>query len=469
MDIVSASPAAGRPQKPQTSPAALFAYAIPSVPHERYRVTLNAMSGLNLYQFYRMWRDPWRSSKDLIEMQNRRLRRLVVRLYGSHAWYRDALDRHGVKPEDIQGTQHLSRLPILTKQQLQKVNRNGILSPRPDASRLSITRTSGSSGTPLQMVLRKKNCARLNKNWVRPLLAYGVRPWSHRFEVSGPHNIPQHRKWYQHLGLWRITGRSIFDSPANWIDGWFAEKPDYLYGYSGSLALMAREVLNRGIQGIHPRAVFGVSDLVGSHERNIIEQAFGSPLIDLYGAAEAGCIAWECHRCGAYHINADTVIVEFLRDGRPVPPGSPGKVVITNLYSDLMPIVRYDLGDVGTSSTKPSECGRGLPLMEIVEGRADAFLTLPSGRILSPMFWFGIMKPILGITKWRVIQQDIGRIRILIQPDSGFTPGTGEQILQRFKAGVPEVVRIEIQRVEDIPPDPSGKVRAVISHLPSPF
>ncbi len=116
---------------------------------------------------------------------------------------------------------------------------------------------------------------------------------------------------------------------------------------------------------------------------------------------------------------------------------------------------------------KKTICGRELPLMKVIEGRSDAFVILPSGNMLSPMFFYAIFKPIKGIKHWRVIQADLRHINILVVPSEDFSSDTIDNLKRRVEEHIRENIEINVEIVEKIPPDPSGKVRAVISKVKS--
>jgi phenylacetate-coenzyme A ligase PaaK-like adenylate-forming protein len=427
------------------------------------------MTRLRILNFSEMVRDQWRFLAELEALQSRRLRRLVQQASVSVPFYRDLFRDCGLQAEEIRSPADLRHIPITTKQQLQSAGQDEITSRRLDLSRCVPVSTSGSTGLPLRFFFTRSDYSRLNMNWIRPLLAHGVRPWQKKFEITGPHNISRRKSWYNHLGLWNRQMVSLFEAPDQWVEGWRSSRADFLAGYSQSLRLFADHVIRKGITDIRPRFVFGVSDLADEDCRQLIERAFKKRYVDLYGAVESGCIAWECPDCSGYHINVDTLIVEFLKNGQPAPPGTPGKIVVTNLFSQAMPLIRYELGDVGVRSVQEPTCGRGLPLMEIVEGRSDAFLVLPSGRRLSPMTFYGLMKPLQGIKQWKVLQPDTRHLIIRVVPGPGFSDQTREQIRRRVAEVIPEKIELEIQTVETIPPEASGKVRAVVSEVKSAF
>lgn len=417
--------------------------------------------------FFHMHRNQYESKSVLNKRQNAKLRALIHHAYNHIPFYRQLFDSAGIKPERVNTIEDLSHFPIISKQQLQNVPVDEITDKAVNLSNYKRITTSGSTGLPLQLFYLKEDFSILNMNWMRPLWIYGVKPWHKQLEITGPHNVLDKQKWYHHFGLWRKKGISLFKNPEEWIKLWYQYKPDVLYGYSGSLKLLAKKVIEKGLSDLNPGFVFGVSDLVDEECRELILKAFKKRLVDLYGAAETGCIAWECHVCNGYHINMDTVIVEFIKDNKPVASGTQGRIVVTNLHSYAMPIIRYDLGDMATPLREKSICGRELPLLKMIEGRADAFIILPSGKMLSPMFFFGIMKPVKGIKQWKIWQKDKKNVHIIIVPAENFTQDTINQIRTRIKKHIGSKIVFNFDLVKTIPQDSTGKIRAVVSEVKS--
>lgn len=421
------------------------------------------MAGLRTVLAYqRQVRDQWKPAGELLALQRSRLRDLVHHAYERHPFYKNLFDGIGLKPGDIKTGEDLKRLPVLTKEALRRaISESGNI-----PERSAWITTSGSTGIRMRFPLRRGDRSRLNLTWFRPLRAHGIPPRARILEITGPHNIESRPFWYQRMGLWRRKSISIFESEEKWVEALTSFRPDVLWGYSGSLKLLARHVDENPRPGFIPRWVVGVSDLVDEEGRELIRRAFKTELIDIYGAAEAGCISWICPECGEYHVNIDHLIVEF--DPLPVPDHSqnPCKIYVTNLYSFAFPIIRYDLGDIGFPSTRPPACGRGLPLMRIVEGRFDAVIRLPSGRLISPLFFFAVMKKISGIAQWRIIQSDPGGIRVVVVPAADRT-FTAAEAREKIGNVVAEPLRIDIEVVASIPSAPNGKQCAVLSTLSS--
>ena len=413
--------------------------------------------------YFHMKRNLNSSFSRLITSQNEKLKNLISYAYENVPYYRELFDRNHISPQSIENADSLRKIPITTKKKLQSLPLEKKTSKKVDLSSCIRITTSGSTGVPLEIFYLKNDYSVLNMNWIRPLLVYGVKPWQKRLEITGPHNISDKKKWYQYFRLWRSKGISIFNHPSEILSVFDSYKPDVLYGYSGSLKLLAEYSLKNKITTINPKYIFGVSDLLDRESRDSIVDAFHKEVIDLYGAAESGCIAWECHQCKGFHINMDTVIVECINKGKSAGPGKLGKIVITNLYSYAMPFIRYDLDDIGLLSSRDTSCGVELPLMDLIEGRSDAFIVLPSGDLLSPMFFFGIMKPIKNILNWRVCQKNSNEIIVYLVPDKEFNSDMELLIRKRIKDNIKENIRIRIKLVKELQPDKTGKVRSVIS------
>jgi phenylacetate-CoA ligase len=130
-----------------------------------------------------------------------------------------------------------------------------------------------------------------------------------------------------------------------------------------------------------------------------------------------------------------------------------------------MPLIRYKIEDIGVPSDEMCPCGRGLPLMKLIEGRSDSFMQTPDGRIFSPIIWTLIMRQIPGIGQFKAIQERRDLIRILVVKDQAFTEATAWQIVHDVQEVMGEEMHVDVDVVEDIPRDKSGKVRCAVSKV----
>jgi phenylacetate-CoA ligase len=266
----------------------------------------------------------------------------------------------------------------------------------------------------------------------------------------------------------------VFDDISTQISEIENLKPEVLDGYSSSLLLLAKEVEKQNIETIKPRFIIGGAELIDGYSRKYIEKVFGVPFFDQYSSVEFERMAWQCRERKGYHIDADALILQFLdKSGTEVSPGESGEIVCTSLFNYAMPLIRYAIGDVGTPSDEVCECGRTLPLMQVVEGRKDSLLFLPNGRILTPRaFTLALheFKFYDCIEKFRVVQKKLDTFEFLIKmkddtlKENVMTMELSSHLRTIFKF---DDLRFEIKVVDDISLDKSGKLMSVISELNS--
>lgn len=149
-----------------------------------------------------------------------------------------------------------------------------------------------------------------------------------------------------------------------------ALQPSILVSYPTAVALLADQARSGALQ-IRPAEIWTGGETLTADVRRHIEQTFGCPVRNSYGASEFLSIGWECAE-GAMHVNADWVILEPVDERmQPVPPGTVSHTtLLTNLANHLQPLIRYDLGDRLRVQPGACACGSPLPVIE-VQGRQD--------------------------------------------------------------------------------------------------
>ena len=202
------------------------------------------------------------------------------------------------------------------------------------------------------------------------------------------------------------------------------------------------------------------------HYRKSIEKQFKGKIFDGYGG-ESTPISFECEEHDGYHLCEEDVYVEFLKENQPVASGEMGKIVVTNLNNQVMPFIRYDIGDIGTPSEDSCPCGRGLSLMKSIEGRDTDLIITPGGNIVVVHFFTILFEYIEGVDQFQVIQEKLDVISVKIVKNSRFADKDLAFIIQQIKLKVGENVRVHVDFVDSIPGyGNAGKRRFVISKVP---
>ncbi len=402
---------------------------------------------------------------ELMEIQQRKLISLVRHAYENVPYYQRLFDSIRLKPEDIKGVADLRHIPVTDKAAMRGLSVEEKTARNIDLKKCIKVFTSGSTGMPAHLYFTPEDFNYLDMVYLRSFLVNGLKFSHKRAFIMDPHGFETKRCWYHRLGLGSYINISCFLEPDEQIRILRQEKPDFIHGYPSNLKLIASRLLERGENGLRFKLVSTAAELLDTKGRRMINSVFGASLYDRYAASEARNIAWECDEHNGYHINIDSLVVEFIRDERNARPGERGDIVITNLHSYAMPFIRYKIGDVGIPSERACPCGIEFPLMEIMEGRDEDFILLKGGKIISPMMITGTLDHVHGIKQFRVIQEDIDTVLAVLARGEGFSSDTILNAEKALKGILGDDIKIKCEAVEDIHREASGKVRAVISKV----
>lgn len=224
------------------------------------------------------------------------------------------------------------------------------------------------------------------------------------------------RRLHPWLGLTARTF-SILEPIERLVEELNAWQPMLISSYPSLLALLARERRAQRLS-VMPQLLMSGGETLPAAQARWLEESFGCPVRDEYGASECMNIAWSCDE-GTLHLNADWVILEPVDEhGRAVPPGTPSAdVLLTNLGNHVQPILRYPLGDRVTLLTGRCECGCPLPRLR-VSGRHDDVLELPdrNGRPVSilPLALETLIEEHSGIGSFQIEQTGVDQLKIRI-------------------------------------------------------
>jgi phenylacetate-CoA ligase len=426
--------------------------------------------------YLRNYRNLTRTQFDAFEVIRER-QLSAVRDILSHAaatvpYYRDLLRRHDIRPDVVRSFDDFLRVPLLTKRDIREQG-DALLSDAYRDRPLHVKKTSGSTGVPLVVKIDddgmqfKRACTLRSDEWSG---------WRLGGRVAKVWGNPEYLK----LG-WRGRVRNTLLDRATYLDtlrmtdaalASFARElkrrpPALIFGHAHSVYLFAEYVRNHGPAGIRPDGIITTAMVLHEWQRRVIEDVFRCKVTNRYGCEEVSLIASECEEHAGLHVNADSLYVEILCNGRPAAEGVPGAVVITDLTNRAMPLIRYKVGDVAVSSSRRCPCGRGLPLLDQLEGRESDYVTAESGELISGISLtenFALHVP--GVAQMQIVQESRTRFQFRIVRGDDF----GDESVERLRFLVQERfgpnTRFDVEYLDEIPQEPSGKYRFCISKVP---
>jgi phenylacetate-CoA ligase len=405
--------------------------------------------------------------------QDKRFRQVVRHAYEFVPFYNRVYREAKVDPYSIKGIDDITKLPLIRKDELKRQGIYAVISKNADVTHLKRVRTSGSSGIPLEILINGAEDSWRKSIYMRANIACGQKPRDHWVILTAPHHFGDTTPLQRKLGIYAQNCISLFESNDEKIRKIEKARPDILDGYSSSLVLLAKEVHRIGLKSIKPRVMFGNAEVISVESRRFIEEVFGAPYCDQFGCAEIDRSAWECLERHGYHMDIDSVITEFLDPaGEPVSTGERGDITYTSLFNFTMPLIRYSVGDVGVPSDDVCSCGVKLPLMEVVEGRRDSFLTLPDNRLVSPFainLEASTFKYFTSVDQYHIRQRSINSLDVYLRlnataVDSQLIALEFEKLLRTF-LNISDEVQIKTSFINELDFSSGGKLSSVTSDI----
>lgn len=348
--------------------------------------------------------------------------------------------------------------------------------PNVQLKNLHVHNTSGSTGTPFYFA-KNKFCHAMT--------------WAHTDYILKEHGIELGKslqarfygiplggiKYYKERIKDKLSARvryPVFDLSEDKLSTFleeFKHKPFvYLNGYTSSLVVFAKYLIQHGVvlKDVCPtlKCVMPTSEVCDDIDRKYLEKGFGTKVVNEYGAAELDLIAVE-DPDGDFVLNEDTLYVEILDDNNmPVSPGIEGKVVITSLYNDVMPFIRYEIGDRAILKDKMKN---GRRILESVVGRTNDIIKLPSGKISPGLTFYYISKKILeeggNIKEFIIRQVNLTDFVLEYVADEEFSKKEEESVREAMSLYLEPGLRVQFVKKQFIKRSQSGKLKHFFSEI----
>ncbi len=415
---------------------------------------------------YRALKQQERWPHDAIEsLQTEKLNQLIKHAYESSQWYKKVIDSIGVDVTKPITFTDLKKFPVTTKKDIRE-NTDLFISTKYNPTLLPKAKTGGSTGVSLNLFF-DEHCQKLrNGAQIYADSFSGWKPGARIAAVWG--NPPIERTFKEKLRAFLLDRMIYLDtmdlnpqSMSAFVERWRQFQPDMIFGHSHSIYIFAKFLLAQNITDLRPQGIVATSMMLLEHERHTIEEAFKTKISNRYGCEEVGLIAVECEQHNGMHINSSHIILECLDENdQPVPYGTPGKLVITDLNNYAMPLIRYRVEDVGVLSERMCTCGRTTPILERLEGRVADFLKKPDGgQVAGVSLVERTLTKIPGIEQMQLVQEQLHEIIINRVKGPEYTLATDSALLTEFSQVFGPDVTLVIQDVNKIPQEKSGKYR----------
>lgn len=405
------------------------------------------------------------SVDELFQRQEQARQDIVRAAFSKTAFYHKHYASAGFELGDIGKEGWFEQLPPVTKDHLR-----GHFEEMTDATQKQfrhISTTGGSTGTPTKTgydirVSEEAYSWRL-QNW------FGVHPWDDHAYVWRETRTAWKQKFANHA-LWWPTRHLKLDasfmtdaSIRSFLKQYNCLRPALLQGYVGAISQLAQFVINNRLDVWSPKFVWVTSAPLPPVQRKLIFDAFHAPVCDQYGSCEIRWIAQQCPEGKGLHVNVEHVHLEYVDEANhPVPMGTYGQTLLTNLEDKVFPLIRYENGDRGRWLSESCPCGRTLPVIDAVKGRESESFVLPSGKTINGEYLTTIFDTTPELARgFRVIQHRDLSITVECIPSSDQDVPRIESVVNAFSAKIGGEVPVECRVVRAIDHH-RGKLRFVL-------
>ncbi|MFT5249012.1 MAG: phenylacetate-CoA ligase [bacterium] len=445
------------------------------------------MEKISRYVFYPLWdiwdkssklkvlgkmqKSQWNSLSIIKKNQWKSLKSTLMYAEKFSPYYKNLFENNNINLDEIKSYKDIEKIPVTTKIDVRN-NLNTFISDEYKIDELINAKTGGSTGVSLNLYFDDLCEQNRNSAAMRSDMWAGWKAGAKRAALWGNPPTPKTiKEKIRHHCLDRtifLDTMSLDDlSMSNFVRQWRKEKPKAVFGHAHSIFIFAQYLNKNKEFDLRPEAIVATSMMLLEHERIVIEQVFSCRVTNRYGCEEVGLIASECEQHQGMHLNIEHLYIEFLDDnGKPVPTGEPGKITLTDFNNKGMPLIRYQVGDIGVATDRMCECGRGLPLMEHLEGRVADFLLTHSGALVSGISLIErTLTNIPGIEQMQLIQKNINELIINRVKALEYSVETDKRLIEEFTVVFGEEVKYVITDVNSIPQEKSGKYRFSICEI----
>lgn len=364
----------------------------------------------------------------------------------------------------------LQDVPLTPKEPLRTAPQSFLRDDRRGESQL-VFHTSGSTGTPIASIWTRRelrNSLALREvrsaNWAGVSFREPRATFSGRIVVPDPSSRgPFHRFNCVERQVYLSAFHLRPDTAEAYVAALRKHRVQWMTGYAVSYYLLAKFILEQGLEVPPIRAVVTTSEKVTPLMRETMERAYGCRVFEEYSTVENAMFASECQH-GRLHVSEDAGVIEILRpDGTACEPDEEGEVVATCLMRDLQPLIRFRTSDVAAWSAESCPCGLPMPVIKEVVGRVEDVIIGPDGRRL--VRFHGVFTDQPHVVEGQVVQEALSRIRVRIVPAPGFGEPDATDIVRRVQQRLGPGVEVVVELVERIPRTANGKFKAVVSLL----
>jgi len=326
--------------------------------------------------------------------------------------------------------------------------------------------TSGSTGRPLKVISSNISEVQRAAHRMRFYSWWGITPWDRNILIWGKMTTGQTERKCIKKRLKDILLEprelfiNVFELSEATIGYYYQQglekKAIFIRGYTSGVYQFCSLMQKKGLDGkkLGIKLAIVTSEILLEDHRKFIKEILGCKVANEYGAAEIGLFACECPE-GRMHICEELNLLLTQPDD---------SLLVTDLHNTCTLLINYEIGDRIVISDKPCSCGRGLRVIEKIDGREGDLVKKPSGEFISQYVFYYAAKEIAAmgfpdsISQYKVIQQGL-HFTVSIVKGADFKAEAVGLFIDHIKQKIGKEISVNIEFVNEVQKERNGKIR----------
>ncbi len=403
------------------------------------------------------------SESDWREIQLNKLKNILVHAGLNVPYWRKLFKKISFNPENFRDFEDLRKIPIITRADIKKIPIEELTAKNIPHSRFIEASTSGSTGEPLKLFQDARDIFRRRVSTYETIryMGFSSRDKICMIDLRLANGL-------KGLGL-RILPADL-ESPRLRQDKIYP----LLTAYQPQILLATSSYLDRFLSFCQKdnfflkiKAIVYIGESLNSNLRDHLENFFSAKVFSAYGAREASPLAIQCNKQGL-HVAPWMNYLEIIdENGNSSGNGRAGEIIVTSLENEVMPFIRYQIGDSGKLNSGQCECGRQTKLIEF-EGRVLGNIKFADGSAypVSYVVHHFSSKYFSRIKRFQIEQNNLASIIIRYIPYSNLDCAQAENDLKKyFSDKFKNKIQVIFQKQDYIFPNSAGKTPIFISNI----
>lgn len=374
-----------------------------------------------------------KQSKDYItNFKVQRIKQILKSSQKEISYYRNLFWNYDFNPEKFNDLSELNKLPILTKKDV--IENYWEINSSFRLKNSIKTQTSGTTGQILTSYTSKQQWiieqAAIWNQWKKA-------GYKFRDKICVLRSFEGSKKNFLYMKSWKnwLYCSPYFLNEKNckiilkYLEKW---KVNFLRGYPSSVVLLSRYAQKFDIKLNHLKSIFVASEFLSDADRKEIEKIFKVKIFNHYGQAETTCMFHQLFADDKSLYN-----LEYYGNSELIATSKKNiyRLIATNLWNNVMPLIRYDTGDLVIKSSHGHNKINFLKI-DNISGRKSEYIINSANKKIPATQFYTYFSKIKHLERFQIIQNSKEDLQLNLKFTNNLSPKNETKKIISFFKGI---------------------------------